>query len=314
MADSTFCSVCFEEYTETGSKCPKLLPCSHTLCNSCCWKFSQRKSVQRPRLNFQCPECRAFHWVPVSGFPTNRYALQILDMQRKLIESESKKQIEKATIAPEQAKHEKCKVHGKPCVMFCLRKECWKALCPKCPVQEHQKHDVVGLSECINDPEELEKMKQDVIKGGNSLKFYVSLLEVCKANVLKNANEVNEDIQKIATGMKNQIEAKARELTKNVQRNSDKQVAELEAVQKTISKDLSSGKQIELDINFHRVSVSVEGLIDIRNRCDDFKKSVERKRKMKMDYTLVHLNRNKRQKLNYCSLIGKVDLTTKRAK
>ena len=138
MADSTFCSVCFEEYTETGSKCPKLLPWSHTLCNACCWKFSQRKSVQCPRLNFQCPECRAFHWVPVSGFPTNRYALQILDMQRKLIESESKKQVEKATIDPEQAKHEKCKVHGKPCVMFCLKRECWKALCPKCPVQEHQ--------------------------------------------------------------------------------------------------------------------------------------------------------------------------------
>ena len=97
-------------------------------------------------------------------------------------------------------------------------------------------------------------------------------------------------------------------------KETDKQVAGLEAVQKTISKDLSSGKQIELDINFHRVSVSVEGLIDIKNRCDDLKKSVERKRKMKMDYSLVHLNRHKRQKLNYSSLIGKIDLTTKRAK
>ena len=99
--------------------------------------------------------------------------------------------------------------------------------------------------------------------------------------------------------------------------NTDKQVAELEAAQKTISKDFSSGKQIEHDIDVHRVknmSVSVKGLIDIQNRCDDLKKSVERKRKMKMDYTLVHLSRHKRQKLNYSSLIGKIDLTTKRAK
>ena len=146
------------------------------------------------------------------------------------------------------------------------------------------------------------------------MKFYVSLLEVCKANVLKNAKEVNEDIQKIAEGMKNQIDVQARELTEKVQRNSDKQVAEFEAVQKTISKDVSSGKQIERDIDVRRKSMSVERLIDIKSRCDDFKKSLERKRKMKMDYTQVHLNRNKRQKLKYCSLIGKIDQTTKRAK
>ena len=235
-------------------------------------------------------------------------------MQRKVVESESKKQVENATIDLKQAKYEKCEVHGKPCVMFCLRGECWIALCPKCPIQEHQKHEVVGLFECIKDSEELEKLKRDVIKGGNSLKFYVSLLEVCKANVLKNAKEVNEDIQKIAEGMKNQIDVQARELTEKVQRNSDKQVAEFEAVQKTISKDVSSGKQIERDIDVRRKSMSVEGLIDIKSRCDDFKKSLERKRKMKMDYTQVHLNRNKRQKLNYYSLIGKIDQTTKRAK
>ena len=313
MTDSTTCSVCLEEYTETGNKSPKLLPCSHTFCDSCCWKFRH----PNPHLTFQCPECRANHWVPVPGFPTNRYVLQILDMQRKLIECESKKQVERATaIDPEQAKHVKCQVHGKPYVMFCLRKECWKALCPKCHVQKHQNHDVVGLFECI-DSEKLEEMKREVINGGHSLKAYVSLLESSKATVLKNAKEVNKDIQKIAAGMKNMIDAKAKQLTKKVQRNSDKQVAELEAVQKTFSKDFSSGKQIELDVDILRVKnspLSVQRLIDIKNRCEDFKKSVQRKRKMNMDYTTVRLNRNKRQRLNYHSLIGKINLTRKTAK
>ena len=236
-------------------------------------------------------------------------------MQRNLTINESEQQVERSVIDPEQTNHVKCQVHGKPCVMFCLKQECWKTLCPKCPVQEHQEHNLVGIFECIKDPEELQKMKRDVKEVEKLLKAYTSRLEVNKAAVLQNAKEVGEKIRKIAKVMKKQINAKARELTKKVQRNSDKQVSELEVVRQTICKDISIGKQIEFEIDVRRrknASVSVERLIDMKKRCDDFKKSVERKRKMKMDYTLVNFDGHKRQKMDYASLIG--NITTKATK
>ena len=69
------CSVCMENFQRDGDKCPKLLPCTHTLCLQCL----QQLSNGRPRV--QCPECRIRHNVPnrnVMNFPTNRYMVENL--------------------------------------------------------------------------------------------------------------------------------------------------------------------------------------------------------------------------------------------
>ena len=73
---STECSVCMENFQRDGDKCPKLLPCTHTLCLQCL----QQLSNGRPRV--QCPECRLRHDVPnrnVMNFPTNRYMVENLE-------------------------------------------------------------------------------------------------------------------------------------------------------------------------------------------------------------------------------------------
>ena len=73
---STECSVCMENFQRDGHKCPKLLPCTHTLCLQCL----QQLSNGRPRI--QCPECRIRHDVPnrnVMNFPTNRYMVENLE-------------------------------------------------------------------------------------------------------------------------------------------------------------------------------------------------------------------------------------------
>ena len=70
------CSVCMENFQRDGDKCPKLLPCTHTLCLQCL----QQLSNGRPRV--QCPECRVRHDAPnrnVTNFPTNRYMVENLE-------------------------------------------------------------------------------------------------------------------------------------------------------------------------------------------------------------------------------------------
>ena len=78
---ATECCVCMEQFHLDGDKCPKLLPCTHTLCLQCLQHLSNG------RLRVQCPECCAFHEIPKGNakrFQTNRYMLEILEGKDKI--------------------------------------------------------------------------------------------------------------------------------------------------------------------------------------------------------------------------------------
>ena len=90
---ATECCVCMEQFELHGDKCPKLLPCTHTLCLQCL----QQLCNERPCI--QCPECCAFHQVPnrnAKKFQTNRYMLEILEGKEKIahLEETAKKTAE----------------------------------------------------------------------------------------------------------------------------------------------------------------------------------------------------------------------------
>ena len=66
------CGVCYELYEREGDKCPKLLPCGHSLCLSCLSKTLEHGHIK-------CPFCRMTLQI-LSGdaarFPTNEQILQ----------------------------------------------------------------------------------------------------------------------------------------------------------------------------------------------------------------------------------------------
>ena len=64
------CQVCLEEYGEDGDHVPRLLPCTHTVCESCI-----KKLISDKKLN--CPECRTKHEAEkeVKTFPQNKYLI-----------------------------------------------------------------------------------------------------------------------------------------------------------------------------------------------------------------------------------------------
>ena len=68
------CGVCWEIFEE-GAKCPKLLPCIHTVCISCL------KELQTVNGNgkIRCPFCRTLHQIPrgqIEDLPTNQRELE----------------------------------------------------------------------------------------------------------------------------------------------------------------------------------------------------------------------------------------------
>ena len=78
LGDVTECPVCFESYEECGEHVPRLLPCTHTLCENCVRGLLKEKSLR-------CPECRTTHPAPneVLKFPQNKYILILIRKVKK---------------------------------------------------------------------------------------------------------------------------------------------------------------------------------------------------------------------------------------
>ena len=114
------CPVCLENYENEGDRCPKLLSCSHTLCVECL-----RQLIQQPR-RLRCPECRTPLRKPsngASGFPTNRYILQNLDLTERSTRQERERSNDnREHLGERQVTNEG--IACEPYVQFCLNTNC----------------------------------------------------------------------------------------------------------------------------------------------------------------------------------------------
>ena len=121
----TNCPVCDVIYKTTGDRAPRLLPCSHTVCEACL----KRKVIQRNQLD--CPQCAETHSAPdgVESFSINRYILMFLDK------------------VPEKEDRELCGTHNKVKDLFCKEEGCQMAICGLCLKGQHKGHDFGDLEE-----------------------------------------------------------------------------------------------------------------------------------------------------------------------
>ena len=126
------CVVCLEEFEDTGDHIPRLLPCTHTLCESCVKQLIRNQKVE-------CPECRAKHNAKneEKSFPQNKYLL----MQIK------RKPTEASELKSDQSEKEFCEEHGKELVLFCKESGCQKPICLLCLKKYHRRHDVTDIED-----------------------------------------------------------------------------------------------------------------------------------------------------------------------
>ena len=124
------CQVCFEEFEEDGDHIPRLLLCSHTVCESCIKQLIKNKKLD-------CPECRAKHNAgkQEKNFPQNKYLLV---------------QVKRGGMGVKENNSEKCGKHGKELNLFCREPECQKHIWVSC-MKQHRKHDVLDTHENIKD-------------------------------------------------------------------------------------------------------------------------------------------------------------------
>ena len=109
----TECGVCFELFEDEGTtKCPKLLPCSHTFCVSCLTQLEENGAIK-------CPNCRAVHLIPngvIENFPTDQIETIPRSNTNKIyILSSSVESTQTGDNGPAI-----CEKHGRPLITFFL--------------------------------------------------------------------------------------------------------------------------------------------------------------------------------------------------
>ena len=107
------CVVCLEEFEDSSDHIPRLLPCTHTLCEACVKQLIRNQKLE-------CPEGRAKHDAKneEKSFPQNKYLL----MQIKRIPTEAKE------LKSERNGKELCEEHGRELVLFCKELGCQKPM------------------------------------------------------------------------------------------------------------------------------------------------------------------------------------------
>ena len=139
MSDITNCPICFELYQENSEHVPRILPCHHTLCESCVTNAIKENSIQ-------CPECRVSYQVDngVRTFPQNKYILGLITA--------------KAGEAKMSRPEKPCEEHSnKELSVYC--NDCQKAICLKCLSTIHRGHDVVDLQLVEEEKDFMEKVE-----------------------------------------------------------------------------------------------------------------------------------------------------------
>ena len=184
------CSVCLEDFEKSGVHIPRLLPCTHTLCEGCIKLMIQDSTLE-------CPECRRKHEAKneEKSFPQNKYLVTQIRNKPEVQEEP------KPEVVP------KCEEHGKELVLYCREEECKVPVCPLC-VANHLKHEIMDIETGMK--EELkEKMRhcflnevaqvttdlEDRLKQVSALKESVTeKTEKCLKDIEKKRAEINQEL------------------------------------------------------------------------------------------------------------------------
>ena len=209
------CQICLEDFEETGDRVPRIMPCTHTLCEICL------KQLFKPsnRGDFvECPECRMKHKVvnDVRTFPQNKYILT--NIKRRL--EDSAKEAAQSEVA-------KCEEHGRELILFCKRNECQKAICLTCLTKYHREHDVVDIVE-----EEKETLAAEV--------------EI----ILQNLKEKKQAVSVVQTTINNLNDSCVQELRENQERCLRLVKERFEEMIKTVDEKRLSAKDIGEEISY----------------------------------------------------------------
>ena len=195
------CQICLEDFEETGEHVPRLLPCSHTLCQGCLKELIEVNVLE-------CPECRKKHGVFGNGvktFPQNKYILaHIRKKEADIVKNDQMSE----TLS-------QCEEHGKELVLYC--QECLISICLPCLTRNHRGHDVI----------EIEEAERETLLA--RIEVFVNDLEERKGNIF----EVEKNTEEERMECVKKIKARKEELIQMIDQRHEQMLADVEQKKKT---------------------------------------------------------------------------------
>ena len=192
LEDMLSCGVCMEEFGTDGKHLPRLLPCTHTVCEACIKQLIRNKKLE-------CPECRTIHEVKnkEKSFPQNKYLLiQIKRLQRDTTKI--------------QYEYGSCEQHKKELILFCREEQCHKAICTTCLKTSHNKHDVT----------EIEDEKKDCIM--KSIESLEAILQIKMSRISRTKEDIETEIELCVKELKEEKEEICKEFDKAIKESESK--------------------------------------------------------------------------------------------
>ena len=205
------CQVCFEAFEETGDLIPRLLPCTHTLCETCIAQMIRQDILE-------CPECR----------------------QKHLATTKEK------SLKPEV---DMCERHSRPNSLYCIEEHCQKLICPLCLKVEHRNHDFEDAQEILE--EKRKRFVGHIDSLVEQLLVNKEKLLMAKEHAKKNRTECTEKItraqdeqMKVMTQLYNQMITKVNINYKDISTNIDKTVEKINENIRLLADIKESGKVV----------------------------------------------------------------------
>ena len=202
MDDLCTCAVCYNTY-DGDSHVPRLLPCSHTLCNQCVHRLREYTGpvFNRPSLiaRVRCPQCLEHHrFDQHRDFPQNRY---IIEYQLAKVKPERRDRACQAE--PDGRKFEECREHSRALSLFCKEEKCEKAVCQMCLLHKHRNHSVVDIEDEENKSRAKFQDTCDLIQANIQEKIHD--LQDLKVKLHKELTDVKANMEKQRTDLFEQI-------------------------------------------------------------------------------------------------------------
>ena len=255
MDETTNCPICWETYEEAGEHIPRLLPCTHTLCEKCVAEILDRSQDSCPTCSngyeknaIVCPECRTEHSATDNGvktFPQNKYVLTIIRKMKMYGETVGERAVKK------------CDEHDSDLRLYCKEQGCGVAICALCLIQEHKGHDVVDREEARRD-----KKRDMLIARVEKLTERLN----AKMDQVQTAKNEGEGIQKTCLAM---LESRRDQVKKIIDEKFDELVEEA-------SKELNSDLEKKMKI----INEDTGLLADITENATTGKMTMEELKKM----------------------------------
>ena len=208
------CPICMDIY-----KVPRMLPCQHTLCETCLHSYIVNKSRERVLVSdFPCPVCRTSTPAPraftridtwSSLFPLNHLLVSLLD-------SSFHDLLEKKETVPAAAT-ERCQEHLGKCVEFYCIEHSVK-LCSKCFKNTHRQCNILDIEEHVEFTSRLSALKtnsENIRSYLNTtidhLKKNIEQLHSQKITILTEVKDFREKVDIFLNAIENEIQSQVSE-------------------------------------------------------------------------------------------------------